>query len=486
MSTARRLLPWAGAGFSLATSWAAWPFTIDDAFILARYARRIATGAGYTMNDGPPTDGVTGPLGLVPGILGQLAWGDPVFASKLAGALAVALAIALIVARAARESAARAWVAMIVAAGGATLGIWSVAGLETGLATLALTIAALLATRASVAPRDGAGVGLAIAALAWLRPELALASGVLLLGLWRRDRGAGAIAWAAAILGAASVVAFRVSLFDSPLPLSAQAKPPDLANGAEYVARGIIVALGGGGALVSALAAREGRREERLLALVLLAHLVALSLAGGDWMPGFRLFAPVMPAYALLVSRPIAARVHGRRGRAIALLAACASIPALDLALELPRARDAAVARETTGAELADYLAARATRVAMVDVGFVPYRAGVEVVDLGGITDPSIGRCSGAHLDKRIDPALLRERNPDAIVLHSSVQPRVDEEGRLRWLAGYPVERQVAEMAWVRAEMRVARVFADSPAYFYVVLTRSAAASDAQRSGSVP
>ncbi|MBZ0115678.1 MAG: hypothetical protein K8H88_01695, partial [Sandaracinaceae bacterium] len=40
----------------------AWPFTIDDAFVTARYAERLARGQGYTMNDGPPTDGVTGPL----------------------------------------------------------------------------------------------------------------------------------------------------------------------------------------------------------------------------------------------------------------------------------------------------------------------------------------------------------------------------------------------------------------------------------------
>ncbi len=542
-----RLLPLAASALLVALGAAAWPFTIDDAYILARYARRIATGAGYTMVAGPPTDGVTGPLALVPGLLGQLGWGDPVAASKIVGLLAAALAAWLVIATATRISTARGVATSVLVVGGATFSIWSVAGLATGLATLGLTIAGLAVLAA--APRQGragqlervgappetpgsttapgvteaervdlgwapgteraqglaaalnealgpaqavpeglsqefvdarpavrwralgASAGLAIAALAWLRPELALASGVLLVALWRWDRRAGALALCLAAAGAVSVIAFRLALFGSPLPLSAQAKPPDLVNGAEYVGRAMLVELGGGGALVVVLAARAGGPRERLLFAVLLAHLVALVLAGGDWMPGFRLMAPVIPLYALLASEPVAARWPASKGKALALLAACALLPALDLAVELPRARAAGAAREAAGTELATSLAA-SRRVALVDVGWLAYRSGVEVVDLGGVTDPSIGRLAGGHLDKRIDPALLQQRAPATIVLHSAVPPRVDEEGRLRWLAGYPVEQRVASMGWVRAEMRVERVIAYAPGYYYVVLGR--------------
>jgi hypothetical protein len=97
----------------------------------------------------------------------------------------------------------------------------------------------------------------------------------------------------------------------------------------------------------------------------------------------------------------------------------------------------------------------------------------VDVIDLGGVTDPSIGALPGGHLDKRIDPGVLRARSPDTIVLHSSVPPRVDEQRRLRWLAAYPVEERVARMPWVIAELRVARVVRYSPEYVYVVLRRA-------------
>lgn len=472
------MLPWIAFGAVLALGAAFWPFTVDDAFVLARYASRIARGAGYTMDDGPPTDGVTGPLGLVPAVIGALVFGQPVLASKATGLAAAGLAAALVVRRAARASMTHGWVTLLLTTSGATLAVWGGGGLETGLATLAVTLLGL----AMLGPPEGAeagwgcrGVvaGLAIFALAWLRPELALASGVLLVALIRRARPAGLVALGIGALGLVSIVLFRIALFGEPLPLSAQAKPADLGNGAEYALRASLIALGGGGLIAAWLGAREGGAGERALFAALLAHLLALVLAGGDWMPGFRLLAPMLPLYAWLAARPIATRLTRRSGRlcGAALFAGCALLPLGDAALQLPAIRASGEARREGGVELADWLAANATRVAMVDVGYVAYRSGVEVVDLGGITDPRIGRLPGGHLDKRIDPGVLRALAPDAIVLHSSAPPRVDAEGRLRALAGYPVERRVAEMAWVRAEMRVVRVVAYAPHYYYVVLT---------------
>jgi hypothetical protein len=66
---------------------------------------------------------------------------------------------------------------------------------------------------------------------------------------------------------------------------------------------------------------------------------------------------------------------------------------------------------------------------------------------------------------------MLRALAPDTIVLHASAPPRVDSEGRLLSLAGYAVERRVARMPWVRAELEVARVVAYAPGYYYVVLS---------------
>lgn len=128
--------------------------------------------------------------------------------------------------------------------------------------------------------------------------------------------------------------------------------------------------------------------------------------------------------------------------------------------------------RTTAGAELAEYLRVHTRRVALLDAGYLPYASGVYAVDLGGLTDPRIARLRGGHIDKRIDEALLRERDPDAIVLHSATLPAIDDAGRLRAFTGFPVEQRIARMPWVREQFRVARYFDYAPRYGYIVLSR--------------
>ncbi len=435
-----------------------WGYAVDDAWIVARYAERLLGGLGYTFNDGPATDGVTGPLGLVPALLGGLV-GAPVEGAKVAGVVAAGLAAALATGFAARDGRAPGWAAALWLVACPLVGVWAAAGLETGLATLAFTALCLGAARAS-----GALVGAATLALAWLRPECAPAALVALALLRGAPRREVALGWGLAVAGAASVVAFRLAMFGHPLPLSAAAKPADLVEGLGYVGRGALIVFGGLGLVAVARGAVDPAR--RRVAWILAAHGLAVALAGGDWMPGFRLLVPMVPAAAWLASG--ATRDGGRR--AWAWIAASLVIPLLAGGLAILDAREAARARDTEGRALARLLAARAQRVALVDVGFLVYASGVEAVDLGGVTDPAIGRLPGGHADKRLDPGLLAARAPDAVVLHSTAPPRVDDEGRLRGLAGHPVERRVAETPWVRERMRVVEVVRYAPAYWYVVL----------------
>lgn len=467
----RRIAAGAGAAAVGGVGAAAWPWTVDDAWIVARYARRLAAGEGWTFVDGPPTDGVTGPLGLAPALAGELARGDPMLGLKVAGLAAGCAAGGWAAWAAGRKGPRHAVVCAVLVALWPLVGIWSVAGLETGLATLAATAVAigLLERRAG---RLGAGV----AALAWLRPEAAAACLVALAVLGRERGRASAPAFVLAGLGAASIVAFRLAMFGALLPLSASAKPADLAHGLEYAARAGLVVLGVFGALPAFLAARApGPR--RGLALALGAHVLAVILAGGDWMPGFRLFVPFLPALALLMAGPLAERMapgepRARRAGAVAMLAGAVAVPLVAGGLAILDARAAGRAREEAGAALAAHLRAHARRVALVDVGYLGFATGLGVIDLGGVTDPAIAALPGGHVDKVIDPGVLLARDPDAVVLHSRIEPRVDARGRLRRFAGHPVEARVAAMPWVAAQLRVTRVQAYAPGVWYVVLSR--------------
>jgi hypothetical protein len=157
----------------LAGSLYAWPFLVDDAFIVVRYAERLAQGAGYGFQAGPPTDGVTGPLWLLPLALAAFLGLPALLAAKLLGLFACAVASLLVLHTAwsgAYGRARAAWLALLLGTAG-PLWVWAIGGLETGLATclcawLALSVLARPAPRAL-------GAGVAAAALAWLRPELA-------------------------------------------------------------------------------------------------------------------------------------------------------------------------------------------------------------------------------------------------------------------------------------------------------------------------
>jgi hypothetical protein len=466
-----RLAPIVAALAVLAVGTAAWPYTVDDAYIVARYASRLASGHGYTMNDGPATDGVTGPLGLVPGILASATGLDPVLAAKLVGLLAGALAAGLIVERVRRRAVgSRAvWTACAFLAVSPTLGVWSQAGLETGLAVLAATLTVMAAMRRP-SPR-GVVLGVTTFALAWLRPEAIPAAFVLVLGAGMRDRRQGLLALGLGLAGLASVAAFRLSMFGSLLPLSLSAKPADLGAGLSYVGRGLLVGLGGVGIVPAAYAARLSR-SLRTPAAFVIVYVGCVAVAGGDWMPGSRLLAPVVPAFAWLVGVGVSdlARLPRIGGRGAVLVAALAcALPALDVLIEIPLVRAAGETRETTGRELAGYLRAHAHRVALVDVGFLPYVGGFDVVDLAGVTDPSIGLLPGPHVAKEVPFTWLSSRGVDAIVLHSVTEPGV-EDGALRTLAGFSVERRLAADEGLRRSFAVTRVVRYSDAYFYVVL----------------
>jgi hypothetical protein len=490
----RKALGPALAGLAvLAIALLSWPYAVDDAFVVARYAEHVASGVGWRMNAAdPPTDGVTGPLAIVPGLLAAMIGLDAALVGRVAGAACGALAAALACRAAARHALGgpTALTTGVLASCNATVGIWSGAGLETGMATLAATVA-VLATIARPSPR-GVTLGVAIAALAWLRPECAVLAAALLAACYLRDRRRAGIALALAIGGALGVVAFRLALFGAPLPLAWDAKPAEVGRGLEYAARGLFVTTGLGGVVLAWLGAMRSR-SLRLVGVALALHVVAVVLAGGDWMPGFRLLAPIVPSFALIAgiggARAIALARGPRRRVAIALVVFAIGIPGLDALVQIPRAREAGETRERIGPPLARELAELAGdgRVALVDVGYLPWRGGFDVVDLGGITDPTIGRLPGRHLDKEVEPALLAERGASVIVLRSFAPPRVGPSGDLEALAGEPVERRLAASAWVRESFRVLRVVPWSGSYHYVVLVRGEppqASRDASHGGA--
>jgi hypothetical protein len=405
----RRVFAAAGAAAALVPSLVMWGFTVDDAFIPLRYAKHLAAGLGWRFNSGgPPTDGVT-PLPWVP-LLALFADGE-LFPAKVFGVVAWTIGGAVLGARLSSVSSARfAGLALAFVAFAFPIGAWAASGMETGLATALATIAACSLDRER---RAALFAGLA----ASLRPELTPWA-CALVGLSARGARAKAIAVAIAIGPFLACTIARLVFFGQPAPLAVYAKPSDLAHGATYAGAAFVVMLLPILAFAP-LAIRRATPDVRAIAIGFGVHVATVIAVGGDWMPYARLLVPVVPSLALafVATVPLAHRVSTAARAALAagigLLVAMRSAPA---GRHVTRDRLALV-------EGARPVLASSKTIAALDVGWASAAAPqATIVDLAGLTDPTIAALPGGHTSKRVDTAMLVERNVDTVIIYSKVR----------------------------------------------------------------
>lgn len=384
-----------------------WGFTVDDAWITARVAHHLAVGVGYRFNpDGAVVDAVT-PLGFAH-LLALFARPDPLAAftaARVLGALAW-LAAASWLGRKLGSMGQRAWrfAPLGLSAISVPLGSWAGAGMETGLVTALATL--------SLAESAWAPLAAGLCA-AW-RPELApwaMALGIGTALARRRAPGPALSGLALAIAPMTLVALCRVLAFGTAMPLAALAKPSGLDAGLHYAGSAcLLTALP-----VLALAPgvlRHLPAHVVAVGVAALVHFGAVAMAGGDWMPSFRLVVPVLPGWVL-----VGAAVAERAAAWATLLRL---LPALGLSLLLWRdvglASRHIVRQRTTLIESGRTALAGARRIATLDAGWVGVATRAHVVDVAGVTDPTIALLPGGHTSKRLDDAFLERREVDAVV----------------------------------------------------------------------
>jgi len=445
----------------------AWGFTVDDALISTRVAHQLALGRGYRFNPaGPIVDAVT-PLGWAQ-LLAPLAHGSAWQALERAsagGAALWVLAAGVLGSRCAQLcSGWRLGLLGLVLATCLPLGAWACAGMETAL-VMGLGVLAL-------------GPGLPAAACAGLaaawRPELVPWALVLAFGsaLARRAPIRERLAAFALALGPALVVAvLRALVFGQPAPLAVFAKPSDAEHGLRYALGSVL--LSGPPFLLLAPRAWRGVPPARLaLAAALGVHAIVLAGVGGDWMPLWRLAMPALPGVLLL-----GAELLGRSSPAAALARA---VPVLACAALLHAGQGAALravrdTRERMSHELAPLLAG-ARRVASLDVGWVGAAGDFDVLDLAGVTDPTVAVLPGGHTSKRLPDDFLERRAPDALVLLEAVDHAADRaEGADAAAYARQVERRLARQRGVERFARVGHVALDAHQRYAVLRTPTAA-----------
>lgn len=404
-----------------------WGFAVDDALISARMAASLAQGIGYRFNPhGDIVDAVT-PLGyahLLSLCSGQTPLGVLQFARWL-GAGVYVLAWARLGRLTFQHGNVGSWLLAMLLGFAPVAATWASTGMETPL-VFGLLVLGLGGGDAPESRRVALSASLALGVAGAWRPELLACAGVMLLERASRERGVARL-WPLllGLLPTLVVIVLRSTYFGRPMPLSVLAKPSDLEHGLRYAVGGWILT----GLPLCVLAPRVWPRLSlrlRWWTAALFAHAVALLLAGGDWMALFRLYVPVLPLVLV-----VAVGIWRLAARWASLLRYVLAV----LALVALWWQAGFAARHVMADRLALIEAARPAlvghRVASVDIGWVAACEPEEVVDLAGVSDPSIAVLPGGHTSKRIDAQLFERRRVDRLVVLCSGGPPPKRAGEI-------------------------------------------------------
>jgi len=314
--------------------------TSDDAFISLRYARHLADGHGLVFNPGGDrVEGFSNPvLTLLSAVFLKLGAG-PIATVKTIGILSWASLVLVCgwFARSLRRDDDACGVAAAVLLAASTFpAIWAVAGLETVLHALLVTVATWVAGRECEYHRVRS-TPLLFVLVAASRPEgvlLAAAAAATQLGMLRSQPLAVVRGWTLGFaLPVAALVGARYAYFGDVVPNTFGAKVflgvETLGFGLDYLAR----FLRDGGAWVTALAAcglvvglrslRAARATIVCMVAVIAAQVIFVVVGGGDAMLAYRFVVPVYPLLAVLAAVAITGWFQ-RFGIVVCLLVALA------------------------------------------------------------------------------------------------------------------------------------------------------------------
>ena len=442
--------------------WRFWPFTIDDAYISARYARNLVRGYGLVYNPGERVMGYTNlSLTLIEALAEQFGL-DGVLAAKILGIVAGAgvLGLSFLLARQVGGSIGAATLAVAFLAVYPSLAISAVMGIESTLFTLFFLLSLLCFLRFLDRPGETTSQFLLAASL-WMatvtRPEglgvalLSLALSVTSIRPSRKD-AIRRMGWGAIYGLMLAPVLFWLSVYyGSPVPNTFFAKTASGWMPEKYLAGLVYEVLWLTDyqtllllpALLWALKAQKGRKAI-VLALFLAFYAAYVIYAGGDWMPGYRFLLPAIPLYFVLASLGLdrvwqALRSHllpaGHLWSIVLFLCfVTLSLPTVVKEDQhvLSRARGYQQAHLAVGMWLRENSSPDAS-VALMDIGLIGYVSDRYILDITGLTSREVARIAhrgGGWTSAPEEVAIqvadyVLSREPDYIVL-AHVTPSLD------------------------------------------------------------
>ena len=137
-------------------------------------------------------------------------------------------------------------------------------------------------------------------------------------------------------------------------------------------------------------------------------------------MPYARLVVPIAPSLAVVFVET----AKGSSNRATYARAGIAALLGVALVWRAAPAGRGVLADRAALVRDARPVLADAKSIAALDIGWVSAAApdDARIVDLAGLTDPTIAALPGGHTSKHVDTAMLIDRGVDTVVIYSDVR----------------------------------------------------------------
>ncbi|HSP07894.1 MAG TPA: hypothetical protein VLR94_12000 [Acidobacteriota bacterium] len=414
------------------------PWMLDDAFISFRYAENLASGNGPVYNVGERVEGYTCFLWVALLALGNRAGFHTPAAAQWLGCLFAAACVLLAfqahrITRRVTPMDSTVTALLLGTCGAFTP--WAISGMEVTLFAFLALLSMLLCMKVNDEPASGTALllGAALALLSLTRPEGLLFTGILLtdalVGSKRRSFLIAAATFAVIFV---PYFLWRYTYYGYLLPNTFYAKVGSTANqavrGLRYTFRFIIAALP---IIVAFLASTRTSWGAgfRSGVLVILSYTAYVIVVGGDIMPAFRFFAPVLPILCLIAASSICRITTERTVRLVILLTVAYNLFQI---FYNPEIRDYILTDTVAadGKEAGLWLRQHARSGAVIATntgGSLPYYSGLRSVDMLGLNDvriahrqiPLIGMGPAGH--EKGDGAYVLSRQPDYIQFGSSL-----------------------------------------------------------------
>ncbi len=441
------------------------PWMLDDAFISFRYAENFAHGSGLVYNPGDNVEGYTSFLWVIILGMGKFLGADPVNLSKILGFLfsAGTPALLLFFPRKGRNLAFQSIIAVLMLSTCGSFTAWATSGMETSMFIFLVTLAFLLYEDILQAPKDNKFIylGLLAGVLTLTRPEgaifflcMLLLINVFKLTTVRRFAVRESVRLMVPfLLITGSHLAFRLWYYHDFLPNTFFDK---VGRGFLQIKRGLAyfrtfirsaaLILAPNIFLIAMLLKKdEDRKYFFYYSLLFSVSVYSLYViyVGGDVMPAYRFFVPVLPLLALLaafclqeIGSLIKTRLHlqMRFADTLPVIILVAFICVYNLAETQLDTRinhdlkgdSVAYLGKEAGLWLKDNFDAK-TVIATNTAGSIPYYSGLTTIDMLGLNDRTIARRSMPNMGggmpghEKADGKYVFSRNPDIIQFGSSL-----------------------------------------------------------------